>query len=275
MNSADFTAYVLAKEINLNTLAQHFGMNKKYRWEDPLVLKDVNLSGVINNPTDKYVYIFYFGSLVFINFTHHEMMDVVKYLRKMDVELNDIAPYTFQDDFKLISNRDKEFTVNFASVNVESFNNYHLEIVSTILAKSVALEKIESDMNKLFDDIEDIIDLLDKGRFNISDRLLAKTSARILRYKFNSISYIMLLDKPDITWVDEEAGNIYAELGRLFELEERYQVVFQKSETLMDITQSFAGLTHATRGTRLEWMIIILIAFEIVLTLLDKFINSL
>ncbi|MDK2823669.1 MAG: required for meiotic nuclear division protein 1 [Clostridia bacterium] len=272
MDSAVFTAFVVAKEINLNIIAQHFGMNKKYRWEEPLVLKEKNLAGIINDWSHKFVYIFYFGSLVFINFAHHETMDVIKYLQKLEKNINSTSLLTFRDDFKLIIKQGVEPSVNFFNMVAESFKDYHLEIISIILAKSVALEKIENDIDKLFDDIENIVDLLDKGRFNISDRRLAKTSAMILRYKFNSISYIMLLDKPDITWVKVEAGNLYTELSQLFELEERYEVIHQKSETLMDITQAFTGLTHATRGTRLEWMIIILIALEIVLSLLEKII---
>ncbi len=42
----------------------------------------------------------------------------------------------------------------------------------------------------------------------------------------------------------------------------------------MDITEAFSGLAHAKRGTRLEWIIIILIAFEIVLSLYEMFVKS-
>ncbi|MFZ7103715.1 MAG: RMD1 family protein [Peptococcaceae bacterium] len=272
MNSALFTAFVVANEINLNILAEHFGFNKKYRWEDPLVLKETNLSGILTTVENKFVYVYYFGTVVFINFTHHEAMDVLNYLARLEKNISTGHSFAFQDDFKLVIDTASEPSVNYEDMTTDEFAFYHLEIISTILAKSVALEKIEREIDKLFDDIENIVDLLEKGRFNISDRRLAKISAKILGYKFNSISYIMLLDKPDITWVNENAGNLYTELSQLFELDERFTVIQQKSETLMDITQAFTGLTHATRGTRLEWMIIILIAFEILLSLLEKII---
>ncbi|MFZ5943084.1 MAG: RMD1 family protein [Bacillota bacterium] len=265
-----FNAYVVAKEINLNSLAGHFGVNKKFRWEDPLILKGTNLTGIINDWENKLIYVFYFGSIVFINFSHHEAMDVLNYLNKTVKNINSIHPHSFQDDFKLVIDPRGDSSINYEDMVANEFQDYYLEIISTILAKSVALEKIESEMDKLFDDVEYIVDLLDRGRFNVSDQRLAKTASKILRYKFNSISYILLLDKPDITWVNEQAGTLYTELSTLFELDERFTVVQQKSETLMDVTQSFTSLTHATRGTRLEWMIIILIAFDIVLSLLEK-----
>lgn len=214
-----------------------------------------------------YSYIFYFGSIVFINFTHHEIMDVLKYLKRIEQNLQIQNPFTFQDDFILRIQADEKQNVSYTDMTTSEFHNYYLEIISTILAKSVALEKIENQTDKLFDDIELIIERLEKGRFNISDKELAKTSAKILKFKHNSLSYIMLLDKPALTWVYEEADRLYIELSDVFELDERYEKIRQKSDTLMDVTQVFSNLTHATRGTKLEWMIIILIALEILLSL--------
>ena len=273
MNRAVFTALVVAHEINLNVLAEHFGMNKKFRWEDALSLQMGNLAGIIGDATDKAVYIFYFGSTVFINFAHHEMIDLLKYLHKLEKNIAISPPFPFQDDFELVIQPGQEpSALNFDNLVTSNYEEYYQEIIATVLAKSVALEKLEKDIDTLYDEIEDIVDFLAKGRFTISDRRLANTSAAILRFRYNSISYIMLLDKPDITWTNEEAGHLFQDLSGLFELEERYKTLRHKSETLMDITQAFTGLTHARRGNHLEWVIIILIGVEIILTLLDEFV---
>jgi uncharacterized Rmd1/YagE family protein len=44
-----------------------------------------------------------------------------------------------------------------------------------------------------------------------------------------------------------------------------------KSETLLDMTDVFTSLSHARRSARLEWIIIILIAIEIVLYVMGIF----
>ena len=75
----------------------------------------------------------------------------------------------------------------------------------------------------------------------------------------------MVLDKPDITWDDSEADRLYLTMARLFELNQRYQEIKHKSETLLDMTDVFTSLSHARRSARLEWIIIILIAIEIIL----------
>jgi required for meiotic nuclear division protein 1 len=52
-------------------------------------------------------------------------------------------------------------------------------------------------------------------------------------------------------------------LAHMFELPQRYHQVQHKSETLMDISEVFTSLSHASTSTRLEWTIIVLIVIVI------------
>jgi uncharacterized Rmd1/YagE family protein len=98
---------------------------------------------------------------------------------------------------------------------------------------------------------------------------MARLASSILSFKFTSIAHIMVLDKPDITWDNPEADRLYTTMASLFELNQRYLEIKHKSETLLDMTDVFTSLSHARRSARLEWIIIILIAIEIVLFLLE------
>jgi len=210
--------------------------------------------------------------MVFVNCQRHEVMDILQYLKRLAKNWNTDNAFEYTDDYLLESNPGAEYAITNDGMTTDEEEDYQREIVATILAKSVALDRIEIETDRLLDEIEDIVHLLHKGNLSISDEQLAKTSARILGFKVSTLSYIMLLDKPDITWINENAAELFSELSSLFELEDRYEKVKQKTETLMDITQVFSTLAHAKRGNRLEWAIIILIAIEIVLSILDKFI---
>lgn len=269
----DFKAIAICNEINLNRIAQHFGINRKLKWGDPLKLRHNLLKGIIREPDDKAVFIYHFGSMVFVNFQMHEKMDMINYLKRIEKSLNASNPFEYTDDYQLEINPDSEPNISNDAMVALEINDYQREIVATILAKSVALEKIEIDIDLLLDEIEGIVEYLHQGKLTVSDNKLAKMSAKILGFKFNTISYIMLLDKPDITWTNEQASELFAELSNLFELEDRYEKIRHKSETLMDITEVFTGLAHAQRGNRLEWAIIILIAMELGLSIFDKFIK--
>ncbi|MBP1764141.1 MAG: putative YagE family [Firmicutes bacterium] len=268
---AEFKAISVCKELNLNKIGEHFGIVRKFRWEDFLLLQTDNLKGIVNDANNKLVYVFHFGSMVLINFQHHEIMDVVQYMKKLEPQISDSDVFTYADDYRLEIDAGQLPAVNNDYMIADVKNDYQLEIVSTVLAKSVSLEKNEIEVDALLDRIENVVNDLNRGELGVSDEELAKMMAKIISFKLNTISYIMLLDNPDITWTNEEAATLYDRLSLLFELKDRYEKIRHKTETLMDITESFSDLVHARRGTRLEWAIIILIVIEIILSLYQMF----
>ncbi|HMM20009.1 MAG TPA: RMD1 family protein [Selenomonadales bacterium] len=274
MESSKFKAAALTNELNLNKIAGHFGIDRKFKWEDSLVLGETALKGVLNDPAGKAIHIFPFGSLVFINCEYHEIMDAVRYLAQVEKNLAAVNGLEYADDYEIQVAGDEQPAINYDYLVIPDEPGYHFEIVATVLAKSVALERIESDTDVLVDEFEEIIALLRQGRLTISDEQLAKISARILGFRLSTISYLMLLDKPEITWVNEEAEALFTELSALFELNDRFDNVKHKTDVLLDITEVFAGLAHSKQGTRLEWAIIVLIAIEIVLSLIDMFMGK-
>ena len=273
MAETEFKAIVLGNEINLNKISQHFGSNRKLKWEEYLVLKGTELQGIVREIEAKRVYLFHFGSIVFLNFQHHEIMDIINYLKNIEIGINDTNAFKYIDEYKIESNSEHEFSINNDYMVTNEPAEYQFDIVSTVLAKSVALEKIESDISRVLDEIEDVVTKLYQGKLAVSDEKLAKMSASILGFKLSTISYVMLLDKPTVTWNNESASELYNELTTLFELTDRYEKIHHKIDTLMDITEVFAGLAHSKRGTRLEWGVIILIGIEICLSLFSMFVK--
>lgn len=270
MQSWTFKSLVLSNEINLNTIASHFGINRKFKWEDPLVLSDNSLKGIIKEVEGKWVYIYYFGALVFINMEFHEIQDIIKYIKSVDLNLKNNNPSNeYIDEYKLEVAEDYEYSLYNDLMTSNEFMPYYLDILSLVLAKSTSLKKIETDIDKLLDGIENIINYLDTGKFNMSDHEISKTSAKVLRFKYNTISYLMLLDKPKAAWNNEDIENFFLQVVNLFDLSERYKKISHKTEILQDITDVFTSLTHEKRGTKLEIMVIILILFELIISIVE------
>ena len=101
MQRWEFKSLVLCNEINLNVIATHFGITKKFKWGDPLLLSHNSLNGIIKETEQKSVYIYHFGALVFINLEYHETQDVIKYIKNIDPNLRNNTPYPYVDDYKL------------------------------------------------------------------------------------------------------------------------------------------------------------------------------
>lgn len=270
MQSWSFKSFVLCNEINLNKIAAHFGISGKFKWEDPLVLRDSSLKGILKDPENKFVYIYYYGSLVFINMEHHETMDLVNYLKNIDINLKNNFPDNYVDEYKLEIASEYEYMLYNDLMTSNEFQPYYLDTLSLVLAKSTSLRKIEIDTDKLLDSIEDVINYLDTGKFNMSDKQIAKTSAQVLRFKYHTISNLMLLEKPRSAWDNEDIESFFMQLTELFDFKDRYQKITRKTEVLQDITEVFASLSHEKRGTKLEIMVIILILFEVIMGLYDR-----
>lgn len=271
MTSYSFHAYALFREISLNPVAAHFGFKKEFKWEDFLRLTEDQLSGIIADPYGKQVHLFPYGSAVFINMTPDEIPNVVDYLMKVDSAL--ISPkYNYFDEFSLQLSEEEESVSNDAMLTSE-ITHYHLEIISTVLAKSVALESVETDIESLLDDVEVLIDRLHDGNLGSRDKALAKTSALVLRFKYKTLSTIMLLDKPDIAWNNEGAELLHRDMSHLFELGDRYDSLQAKARTLTEILEVFSTLTQYRKANNLEWLIIILILISIGISLFSYVIH--
>ncbi|SHF10738.1 RMD1 family protein [Desulforamulus putei] len=271
MQSMEFLAVSVAQELNLNLIARHFGIEKKFKWEEILILQDKDLKGILENHFHKTVYMFHFGCLVAVNATRYDLSDLYNYLCKIESALcQNVNHLEYSDSYRLDIKSDRELEVHNNYMIAPKLLDYYPQIIAIVLARSVALDRIEDDVERVSDEIERIIEYLDKGKLNINDNRLAKLSSKILRYKYNTISYVMVLDKPDITWYREGAEDLFLKLTDLFDIQERYENLRHKTENIMDITEVFTILAHANRGTKLEWMIIILIALEIIISLSEK-----
>ena len=151
------------------------------------------------------------------------------------------------------------------------FEEYYLDIISMILAKSISLEKVEFETDKLLDNIEDVIGFLEQGKLNMSDKELAKTTAKVIRFKYNTISNLMLFEKPSAAWNNEDIEKFFMEMMDLFDLEDRYTKITRKTEILRNITEVFGSLSHEKRATKLEVIVVVLILFEVIIALIEFF----
>lgn len=266
MKRAELKAIDLSNEINLNSISEHFGLNIKFKWDEALFLDSKELKGIIPSPANKIVFLFSFGTGVFINCEFHEITDIVNYLNKIDKGIT-LKDKKFCDDFVINISDMNEINNDF--INITELTDYHYEIVSTVLAKSVSLEKIEKNIDILSDELEELVFLLEKGNLKLKENKIAKIWSRILGFKHNMISYIMLLDKPEITWVNSDAERLFEKMSKNFELNYRYETINKKTQIFSDIIEAFSGLAGSKKSNRLEWIVIILIFLETVFILVE------
>lgn len=265
-----FIAFALNGELDLNRLATRLRIDRKYRWEEPMRLNPVTFTPSAPGDT-VWVYLYYFGGLVFLNCSDDVMARCIEGLKQHIEQLKEQPQLRFREDYLLEIAPSAEPAISNDSAVLPAFKQELLEIICFTVAKSVALEQIEERVDTVFDEMGVMINRLGQGLLELPDKQLARLASTILNFKYTSIAHIMVLDKPEITWDNDEADRFYLTLSNLFELRTRYQEIKHKTETLLDVTDVFSNLSHARRSARLEWIIILLIAFDIIMTLWEKF----
>ncbi|NMC73089.1 MAG: RMD1 family protein [Geobacteraceae bacterium] len=265
-----FAGYALRGELDLNRLAGRLGITRKYRWEEAMVLDPVTLhpfwEGAAEDPQ---VHLYSFGAAVFVNCTGETVNDFCRRMSAHVDGIRDILSTEFHDEYSLRIADNGSLSITNDHAAVPRYRPIFSGIICFVIAKSVALERIEKQLDQVLDEVEVLMTRLERGMLAITDKRLARMASCILSFKYTSLASIMILDKPDSTWEDDEADRLYLTLAKLFELSQRYSEIRHKSDTLLDITEVFTSLSHARRASRLEWVIIILIFIEIVIFVVD------
>lgn len=267
-----FKAFAITHEIDLNKIAIHCGIPKKFTWEQPLILKGEILESILGQEVDEsqMVLVFSFGSIVFTNHTHaDEIKSLLHYIHSFEPDFDIEQADRYTDDYCLHISESESIELTDEYVVVPEYEDFYPELISTVIAKSVALEKTEEQLGKIHDKLETMIDRLEKGKLRIGNKELARTTAKIVRHEYNTLAYIMILDKPDITWTSSTAGDFYDRMVEFFELNDRYKILKSKTDILYNIMDGFSTISHSIRGLFVEWIIVTLIVVEIALTLLQ------
>jgi uncharacterized Rmd1/YagE family protein len=270
MELLNFKAFAFGGELDLNRLAVKLGITRKYRWEEPMKLNPVTLALAKGNDAEQ-VYLYYFGGVVFLNCSGDIIARFLNSIPQYAESLKGQVQLHYREEYRLEIDPECEPAITNDCAVMPRYDLAFLDIICFVIAKSVALERIEERIDVVFDEVEGLIAKLGKGKLELPDRDMARLASSILSFKFTSIAHIMVLDKPDITWDNPEVDRLYLTMASMFELNQRYQEIKHKSETLLDMTDVFANLSHARRSARLEWIIIILIAIEIVIYLMQLY----
>ncbi len=274
MKTVKLRAYDVAQEIDLNVLASDFDIKKKFTWEEPLTISGRRLTEMIGAGEDeddgRMAMLFSFGAMVLINLTREESQRFVDEMRRFDAARAWKYPSPHFERFQVALSgevEDTEFTD--ALVSVPEIPSYFPELAATVLAKSVALERVEQRIDSILDRLEPIIEQFERGKLSISNKQRSTIMAELARYQYSSLSSIMVLDKPDITWSRGDAELFYNQMSDFFELTDRYGVLKAKGDAVEKIMGSIASMNDHSRSMFVELLILGLILVEVVIMVLD------
>jgi len=144
-------------------------------------------------------------------------------------------------------------------------------VISTVMAQTVALDHysvVVDGMLETFTRLNSTVEAT--GKFSSMDKeSLFKVVAQNNAVFINLIARLGLLDRSDTAWDSSEFNQVESEMRTEFDLDSRFKNIEFKLNLIQRNTRFFIEVLDNRKSNKLEWIIVVLIAFESGLMMLD------
>jgi len=161
--------------------------------------------------------------------------------------------------------------VQSGAVSLDDISLEKLQVVADALSKNLVLTLYEKKVAGEFDKIEPLaLELAMHGKVSADSKKLLSKIGHMLLIEHRMVGRAEIGDKPETLWDFPHLGGLYASMEDEFELKERQSALDRKLRLISDTAQTLADVWDNKQLHKLEWYVIGLILFEIILSLHDR-----
>lgn len=157
-------------------------------------------------------------------------------------------------------------------IHIKAISPERLLIIADVLAKSVVLAHDEREVATVFEVIEPFArELATHGKTGRDRVGILKLIGNALLVQHRVSGRVAVAEKPDALWDRPDLERLYARLEDEYELKERVDALNRKLAVVAETANTLADIIDTRRALRLEVIIVLLIAFEILITFWQMF----
>ena len=172
------------------------------------------------------------------------------------------------DEFTFCIGKEK-YRIHSDHIAITSEDPLEKIAVSHGIAQSVKLTEFEEKAQQTIDETTYIPkDIARKGSTRLSRKELSKMRGELYLVKSSIHLHFDLLDTPEFFWEYPEFQDIYMETIKYLEVNQRIEVLTKKLNVIHELFIMLSDEQQHKHSSNLEWIIIWLIAIEIVLFIL-------
>lgn len=207
--------------------------------------------------------VFRYGVTVLVGLTADEEAE---FLERLNVRtFGKITPYEEEWAKIRVAKESEEPIPVGGPILVKELSLERLLVVSDALAKSVVLARDEKQVANVFDTIEPFArELAHAGRTSRNRTDLLKLLGNALLVQHRVSGRVAVGEKPDVLWDRPDLERLYSRLEDEYELSERAETLNRKIAVIADTATTLSDIIDTKRSLRLEIVVVILIALEIV-----------
>ena len=216
----------------------------------------------------KFIYIKEFGGFSFIGFSETEE----SHFKRLLEEQFDAAIECQEERLSIINNS-KENKVRFGQVDVVELSQDTAHIIALNLAQSAALFYYQSIADNLIENTkEHTSELESKGKLSMNRKRLLKYIGATLNVKNKISENLYVFASPMLAYENQSLSRVDNHLADDLEIQLRHNSVKEQLNIVKENLDLFKDLSLHQHSSNLEWIIILLILFEVIHVMVDKII---
>lgn len=259
MEKIEVRGYYVGERIDLKVIKQSLALSCIYEDPTELIYKIGEIA---------YFQLFDYGSIVFFGVDSVNQTDIINSVRLiLERPIKELESQNF--DVEIIP--DSRYIALFDRIVVKEVSLDMVKIVMLNIAQSVALDNYVDQCDKLLNEtLKFSAELETRGKFLLRGKKLLKYIGRTLNLR-NKIAYnLYIFDSPSLTWEDEYLSRIYNDLRIELDISLRHRSLQENLDIVKENLEIYKDLHLHSHSSTLEWIIIILIAVEIVNMVIEK-----
>jgi len=264
----------------INILSKVFGARSFFSAANHVFGKNsliVQLRPTVNNGIDevtpRYVAVYRFGSVVFLNVSPRDASTMLQSIKKHGTE--PISPgFERDENFEVIVDpnlQEMDHVVNGDFCVVQKLDMNATAVISNIVAQSVALDSYSDIVDELLARFTAVNSSVTKtGNFtNMEKESLFRIVSQNNSVFIDLASKIGVKDRSDTAWRFSQYNHVHEGLLDEFEIEDRFQNLEFKLDLIQQNAKFFLEVLQSQKSNSLEWCIVVLILFECVLMIME------
>ncbi|KAB5538905.1 hypothetical protein DKX38_016438 [Salix brachista] len=271
-------AFFFSTSVDLKSVVEQNKLNfipPTSRMTNYVVLKFGNLSqpsglgSCISGSSCSYMVVFQYGSIVLFNVREHEVDEYLNIVRR---HASGLLPEMRKDEYEV---REKP-TLNtwmqggLDYIMLQFLNTDGIRTIGSVLGQSIALDYYGRQVDDMVAEFTDINRGMEKtGTFSMDSKKLFQIVGKANSNLADVILKLGLFERSDIAWKDAKYAQIWEYLRDEFELTQRFASLDFKLKFVEHNIRFLQEILQNRKSDFLEWLIIVLIGVEIIISVFD------
>ncbi|KAK4981859.1 sporulation protein rmd1 [Elasticomyces elasticus] len=220
------------------------------------------------------IFLFDYGVVVIWGMTLLQEQRFLKEIAKFEMEKLDTDDVQVEN-FNFYYTKEYQARIYNDFISLREKKNYMTKLaISHALAQSTKTSLYEDILDATIEKSKDVPSQIAlTGKVNINRRQINMQIGELFILRINIHLQGSVLDAPELMWAEPQLEPVYKAVRSYLEMDVRTRLLNERLDVLSDLLQILKSQLSHTHGELLEWIVIILIGAEIMVALVNIFVD--